>query len=361
MMIRKLLRPGLLVLLAVSTAAAQQSGAGSGNSDPMDRPTEAGFRFTPGMARIFASAWTGHLTGQLGLDKSKADEATEKVARRFMQMMHQIDGPGQELIERFMEEQMSAAARGEQSFVPRGFGKEFGERVVPLVPAIRDMARGTVQDIRPMLPLKQQLKLAGEMMAFNKALDAFEERMRAWADGRADTTRNPFEDPDQEIKLDEQGQSPDLKRARQQAQIAIDREPTAAWEKYVKDAKTFYGFDESQSATADSVLRECLERADRIRSDQQWRAKSHRNRVWQSMMFRLPDGWNHPLRLLLDQEQTDLNSGFRAIENDLKTRIDRIPTPSQRRAAEERMESLLSEKGFDLKPADAAAPEGGAQ
>ena len=96
MMIRKRLRPGLLVLIVVSTAAAQQPGAGPGTGDPMDRPTEAGFRFTPGMARIFASAWTGHLTGQLGLDKSKADDATEKIARRFMQMMHQIDGPGQE-------------------------------------------------------------------------------------------------------------------------------------------------------------------------------------------------------------------------------------------------------------------------
>jgi hypothetical protein len=359
-MIRHCLRSGLLVLLAVSSAAAQPR-APQGNDDSLNRPTEAGFRFTPGMARVFAGAWTGHLTGHLGLDPSKSDEATEKIARRFMQMMHQMDGPAQELVERFMEEQMSAAARGEQSFIPRGFGQEFGERVVPLVPAIREMARGAVQDIRPMLPLKQQLKLAGEMMAFNKGLDAFEERMRQWADGRADMTRNPFEDPNQEVKLDEQGQSSDLKRARDQAQVNLDREPTASWEKYVKDAKAFYGFDDSQSATADSVLRECLERADRIRSDQPWRARSYRNRVWQSMMFRLPNGWNHPLRPLLEQERTDLNSGFKAIEDDLKARIDRIPTPSQRRAVEQKMESLLAEKGFDMKPEVGTAPEGGGE
>ncbi|NLE58667.1 MAG: hypothetical protein GX616_09925 [Planctomycetes bacterium] len=359
-MIRHCLRPGLLVLFSVSTAAAQTR-APQGNNDSMDRPTEAGFRITPGMARMFAGAWTGRLTAHLGLDQSKADEATEKAARRFMQMVHQMDGPGQELVERFMEEQLSAAARGEHSFVPRGFGKEFGERVVPLVPAIREMARGTVQDIRPMLPLKQQFKLAGEMMAFNKGLDAFEERMRQWASGQADTTRNPFEDENREVKLDELGQSSDLKRAREQAQNTLDKEATALWERYVKDAKAFYGFDESQSATVDSVLRECLERAERLRTDEQWRGKYYRNRVWQRMLFRLPDGWNHPLMSLLAEEQADLIAGFKVIEEDLKTRIDRIPTPSQRRTAEQRIESLLADKGFEMRTTVGTAPEGGAE
>ncbi len=360
-MIRRCLQAGLVLALVVS-ASAQPAAPAPAGGDPMARPTQAGFRITPEMARVFARAYAQHLTGQLGLDKDKADEATEKIARRVMQMMHQIDGPGQELIERIMEETFSAAARGEHSAMPPGFGKEFAERLLPLMPAIREMARGALQDIRPMLPLKQQLKLAGEAMAFNKGLDAFEERMRQWASGQADTTQNPFEDANQEVKLDEQGQSSDLKRAREQARSAMDREPNQGWEKYVKDAKEFYGFDASQSATADSILRECLERADRVRTDQQWQAQYYRNRLWQQMVFRLPNGWNHPLRPLLEQEHRDLNAGFKLIEEDLKARIDRIPTPTQRRAVEEKIEALLAEKGIELTPSTSVASEaGGAQ
>ncbi len=360
-MIRQCFQAGLLLAFVVSTAAAQPAAAPAGRDDPMARPTEQGFRLTPGLARLMARQYTEHLTSAFELDKSKADEASEKVARRIMQMFHEVDGPGQELIERFMEEQMSAAARGEHSFVPRGFGKEFADRVLPLVPAIRDLTRGTVQDVRPMLPLKQQLKLAGEMMAFNTGIDAFEERMREWSNGQVPANEDPFDRGNREIKLDEQGQSSALKRAREQANNATAKGFADEWEQYVKDAKSFYAFDASQSATADSVLRECLERADQIRADELWRTKYYRNRLWQQMIFQMPGGWNNPLRPLLEQEKDDLNAGMEAIGEDLKVRIDRIPTTAQRRGAEQRMESLLAEKGIDLNAPPTTAPAGGVQ
>jgi hypothetical protein len=360
-MIRQCFLAGLLAALAVSTVTAQPAAAPANKDDPMARPTEQGFRLTPGLARLMARQYTGHLTGSFELDKSKADEASEKVARRIMQMFHQVDGPAQELIERFMEEQISASARGEHSFVPRGFGKEFAERVLPLVPAIRDLARGTVQDVRPMLPLKQQLKLAGEMMAFNTGMDAFEERMREWSNGQVSANEDPFDSRNNEIKLDEQGQSSALKRAREQATKAIGKDITDGWEQYVKDAKSFYGFDTSQSATADSILRECIERADQIRANEEWRTKYYRNRVWQQMISQIPGGWNNPFRPLLEQEKSDLSAGMESIGDDLKARIDRIPTTAQRRNAEQRMESLLAEKGLDLKASLTTTQPGGAQ
>lgn len=360
-MIRKRLGFGLLIAMAALPAPGQPAEPAARDADPMARPTEAGFRFTPGLARLLARAYTGHLTSSFELDKAKADEATEKIARRMMQMFHQVDGPGQELLERFMEEQFAAQANGERAFVPRGFTKEFADRVLPLLPAIREMARGSVQDIRPMLPLKQQLKLAGEMMAFNTGLDAFEERMRQWSEGNVTANEDPFNDRDRELKLDEQGQSRPLKRAREQANNALAKDVTDDWETYVKEAKVFYGFDASQSATADSILRECLDRADQIRSNEQWRAKYYRNRLWRQMIFQFPEGWNNPLRTLLEQEQKDLIAGLEAVGEDLKTRIDRIPTTVQRRDAQQRIESLLAEKGMDLDAAPATTQSGGAQ
>jgi hypothetical protein len=346
LMTHHLLLAATAMLLLVSTALAQ-SRVGPASRDPMSYPTEAGFRFTPGIARLFARQFAEHgLINHYNMDKSKTDEVTEKVARRLMQMFHQTDGPGQELFERYMEEQLNAQARGEQGFVPKAFSKEFADRVRPLLPAIRELGKGVAQDIRPMLPLKQQLKMAGEMMAFNAGLDAFDQMMEQWSNGQADNTADPFNDSDKEVKLDEQGQSEALKRARQRAQTEVDKGMKDDWTRYVKDAKEFYGFDVPQKATADSILRECLERADAIASDSSWQARYYRDRLWQNMITRLPNGWNHPLRRLIEQDQEDLKTQFKVIEEELKNRIDRIPTEAQRRAADQRVQSFLAGKGF---------------
>lgn len=363
-MIRKCLRAGLFLAISSATAWAQGPPPPTVTGDPVARPTEAGFRFTPGLARMMARQYTSHLTARFDLDKTKADEATEKVARRLMQMFHQLDGPGQELLERFMEEQLSANADGERAFVPRKFTKEFADRVLPMMPAIRDLARGTVQDVRPMLPLKQQLKLAGEMMAFNTGIDAFEAQMQEWSAGKAANNADPFSRADREVTLDELGQSQALKRARERAQSAATRAFADEWQQYVKDAKSFYGFDESQSATADSILRECLDRAEQIQGQEPWRSRYYRNRIWSTMIFQIPAGWNNPLRPLLDEEQDELTAGLKALGNDLKTRIDRIPTTAQRRSADQKIESLLAEKGLEMPSTRSPAqtqPAGGAQ
>jgi hypothetical protein len=347
--------PAAMAILLAALPVLAQPAQAPDPQDPMSHPTEYGFRLTPGMARLFARQFAEHgLINHYEMDKSKTDEVTEKVARRLMQMFHQIDGPGQELIERFMEEQLNAQARGERGFVAKAFSKEFADRVRPLLPSIRELGKGVAQDIRPMLPLKQQLKMAGEMAGFNAGIDAFDQMMEQWSNGQADNTGDPFNSPDKEVKLDEQGQSDALKRARQQAQADIDKGMKDEWERYVKDAKEFYGFDAPQKATADSILRECLERANAIASDSSWQARYYRDRLWQNMIMRLPNGWNHPLRRLMEQDQEDLKTQFKAIEEELKNRIDRIPTETQRRAADQRVQSLLAEKGFQDQPTGGA-------
>ena len=54
----------------------------------------------------------------------------------------------------------------------------------------------------------------------------------------------------------------------------------------------------------------------------------------------------HPLGTILGDEYEVLVESKRTLESEFKRQIDTIPTEAQRRAAAERIEALLVEKGF---------------
>ena len=149
-------------------------------------------------------------------------EAVEKIARRLMQAAHRIEEPGCEFIERFIEEQLAHSGNdGDGGFIPPSFGKEFSERALPLIPEVHELARGIVQDVRPMLPIQKQLQMAGEMMAFKTFMNGFEDTMKKWASGEVTEYEDPFRQQ-QTKKRNENGETPSLEGARRQAQAARD-------------------------------------------------------------------------------------------------------------------------------------------
>ncbi|UCD27842.1 MAG: hypothetical protein JSV03_12150 [Planctomycetota bacterium] len=356
-MFRQLLGCTILIAVLVWPASAQENGQSADDEDLMSRPTQYGIRFTPGLARAMARQFTKHsLVRHYKMDKEKSDQANELVARRMMQLAHTIDGPAQELIERFAEEQFDyQKGDGGGGFMPPTFGKEFAERLMPMLPEVRNLIRGTVQDVRPLLPIKQQLKMAGELMAVNTAFDAFEETMKQWASGEVTKYGDPFHQ-NRKIERDESGQSKHLKWAKKNAEDVMTRGKTAEWEKYVKEAKELYQLDDLQSSSADSILRECVERANNTARDEIWRNRIYLNTLWKNMVWRLPDGWNNPLRTLIEDDHEKLMEPIEVIGNELKTKIDKIPTEAQLEAAEDRIATLLEEKGFDSTP-QAPPPE----
>ncbi|MHC4443164.1 MAG: hypothetical protein ACYTF1_08015 [Planctomycetota bacterium] len=340
---------GCLILLAVLVlpVSAQDAQQANQNDDIMSRPTKYGIRFTPGLARMMAQQFTKHsLVKHYKMDKEKSDQADEMVARRLMETAHAIDGPSQELIERFIEEQLAYQQKGGGGgFMPPTFGKEFADRLLPILPEIRNLIRNTAHDVRPMLAMKQQFKMAGELMAINTAFDAFEGTIKQWASGEVTKYSDPFHQS-RKVEKDSEGVSQNLKNARKNAQSALDKGKSSAWAKYVKQAKEFYQLDDSQAASADSILREYLERAKNPTADEDWSTRFYRNHLWQYMILNLPNHWNHPLRALIDDEYAELAEPLEILDGELKSKIDSIPTKTQRQEAEERMETLLAEKGF---------------
>jgi hypothetical protein len=344
-------------------AWAQNAGPGAPADDPMARPSEYGIRFTPEMARGIAKEITrGLFVRRYELDESKADQATELMARRFMEFAHQNEEACQDTIEFAIGEMTNQIAdRHGQNMpgLPKSVAQGVGTRLLPIMPAIREMINGTMQDVRPMLSLKQQLRFTGEMTAANIALDAFEKNMRKWSSGEVEPEGNPFRDPDREPRKDENGESQALRSARLWAENESNRAPGSAWEQYVEEAKKYYELDPSQAASVDSLLRDYQERARVAVGDQeQWRARLYRNRFLWNMSIQLPGRWQaNPVRILLENEYVKMQEPLEALGDELKQRIDEVPTQAQRAAAEHRMRNLFAEKGLQIEEAAAATTE----
>lgn len=334
--------------LALSSLAIGQNAPQADDSDAGDY----GVRFTPGMARSLAGIYTRQmLKNRYELPEEKIAEAQELVARRFMQLAHKIDQPGRELLERFVEEQLTynAEHRGGGGFMPPTFGKEFADRVLPILPEVRDMVRGVSQDVRPMLPMKQQLKMAGDMMAFKTATDGFEETMKKWSSGEITEYKDPFNPRREERKKkDEQGQTERLKGARSSAQNEADKSRAKRWEGYIEKFKELYELDTAQTSTAESILREYTEREQRLIAEPGWRDRIYRGQLWTNMQWEIENAWNHPAKWLIEDNLATAREPLEDLDEQFKARLESIPTSSQRRAAEQRVEALLKEKGLQL-------------
>jgi hypothetical protein len=304
------------------------------------------------MARVIARQFTRRkLVKRYQLDQSKVDEVAETVARRIMEAAHASGEQGQDLIEFAAAEvfEMAGSHKEHRGGIPRNLAMGFAKRMPPLMPIIRDLSRNVGQDIRPMLPIKQQLKLGADLLATNATLDALDENMKLWAQGDFDGFHDPFKSPDAQLQKNEQGESKQLERAKQWTKSVINKNKKSKWEKYVQEAKQFYKLDDSQSATADSILREMIKRADNINSDDIRREHRYRMLLWSRMIDRHMRSANQSSLISnIVSGFSQSNDPIMALEKELKRRIDSIPTQVQRTEAEQRIEAALMEMGYGL-------------
>lgn len=356
--------------LATGVLLAQRDGgkltrASGGDAEDMSGvEDQAGFRMTPELARAFVRFPARGIARRYEIDESRQEEVQEMFARHLMEMFHRLDTPeSQAAAERLVANFMEMASQGGGRFQPtKEQGRQFAKDLLPLMPAYREMVRAAGQELRPMMSPKQQLKLAGELATFNMAIDGFENTLEQWAEGDVTSFRQLFRssDPNRSNKppLDENGMSNAYKDASEHAG-KLDLLPGAFkwWDVYVEEAKALYGFDASQQATADSILREAKSRSEALAAGQAYASRLYSYGLWDRLLRHVgPEyaGDNHPLRYLLQQEDEALRDELGEIGNEMKKRILTIPRSDQRRSAERRLSDKLAELGFD------AATEGNA-
>ncbi len=354
-------RVSFWAVLALSVVAVAQT------PEPTQRPSEYALRLTPDIARGMAREFVrDEFVRRFQMDRSHEAEAIELVARRMMAAAHAIDtDEGQATAERLLTTVMGAVenaeSRGRHSptFTPEQ-SKSFANDVQKFMPAVRTLVRDVAQDVRPMLPMAQQLRFAGELMVVQTLMDGFESTMQRWSAGGAADEENPFEPDAQQLELGPDGASDRLRDARK---YAAGQDPCALrmaeWEEYLSDARAYYGLDDTQMATAQSILREVTARAEAITQNGQLAKQWHGYMLWEHLCGSLGAayrGYDHPLRYLMARGEKPQRQAVDALDDEFKSRIERIPRDEQRRAADQSMEAQLVKAGLE----PAAEPQEGA-
>jgi hypothetical protein len=324
----------------------------------IDEPSEYGIRFTPEMARGIAREFVrNEVIRRYEVDSDREDEIAELVARRMMEALHEIDTPQtQAAVERLTGNFFRMAIESQRMgmgrlHTPPEVGKALARDVLPLMPNIHELVRKVGKDIRPMLPLKQQLRLAADLMTVKTAMDGFETTMQRWSRGEVNPGEDPFGGNDhQEPDLGPEGVSEHLKQARE-ASLQGDRLGAFehSWERYVLSAGEFYGFDESQMATARSVVRETVARAKVVLEKTEFKVENESLHLWNRLLESLGREYQGdvPVRFMLIRRVLEVNEPLTKLNDEMRQRVDRIAREEQRRAAEERMRLQLMELGFE--------------
>ncbi|MBN1490052.1 MAG: hypothetical protein JXA69_09055 [Phycisphaerae bacterium] len=338
----------MILVLAAGVAPVR-----SAADEPASAADTIGLRFTPEIARGMARLITKEMfVNRYDMAPERVDDVADRVAHRLMAFAHEHQDQAQEFAE-FIGGEMLAYFNAPdrkpgRAGIPRSLGTGFGKRMLPIMPSVRKLIAGVREDAQPLLPPKQQVRLMGDMMALGAAMDVFESHMKRWSKGDVDPYANPFQPDISDSEPGQTGESPALERAKGQAQWSVADSKQVSWKQYVTHAKELYALDEAQAATADSILAEAISRAEQIKTAPTWYESIYRIAVWSHLWRYMGLSYDHPAHAhlvdVLDEQQIVLDE----IGEELRVRVDEIPTDAQREAAEQRIRAAMAGTGYDV-------------
>lgn len=319
----------------------------------MEKPTALGIRFTPAMARAISLQVTRGMEPRYELEDDQVGEIRTIFQKHLMKLAHENAESGRDLIEMMLETMIENDGR-----FPRETAIRFAKKMKPLIPALNEFFAQTAAEIGRTMTIKQRLKLTKDMAGMTAGMVVFENRMKRWEEGKVGNNANPFFDPADEDPAQAQpepedpNEHPDHRRARREVERSWEWEVNRSrgWKRYVDQAIEYYGLDEAQSAAARAILKDCQERAKAIRTPD-WRSRLKENRIAKRLSWRLGSKYGQgPWMYQLDQEYEKLMKPLKDLGEELKRRIERLPTTSQRQAARDAARKVFGERGVKLEP-----------
>lgn len=313
--------------------------------------TEIGIRFTPEIAKAIGGKMSDGMKTRYELDEKQQAAVQDVIAHQLMKLANNNAENGRDMIELMMAEMI----RNDGRFTKEA-GMEFAKLSKDLIPALQKFCTDTSGEVGKKLNMKQRLKLTTDMAAASAGLVIFENRMKRWEEGKLGDFANPFFDPaDNNPELAtsqpvDPKEKPEVRQARQRVERSLDWEigVDRDWETYVNEAIEFYKFDESQSASARSILKECQQRATKIKTPQ-WRQSLKENRIARQLSWRMDSRLaNGPWMYQSEQTFKQLLQPLNDIGDELKKRIEGLPTSQQRAVAQDEVRRKFEENGMKL-------------
>lgn len=271
---------------------------------------------TAEMVDDLLSRWTQRMAATYELDAAQVRQVRDQVRTRWSGYLRERRAALQPLISEYLE------ARLRPEPPEAAAVRNWSERALPEFDRFFAQLRAMQQDVRPSLHPPQRFRFDIDNIKLNTAVAGFEATLRTWS--RATTTPNewwssPSEEPAGRPGVQDE---PPMRSASSAAKTRIDEE-LVRWERYAERFRIRYPLDEGQAAAAESVLRECRQRA-----------QEHRDR-FRARLEQLEKGVSTSTEPTPEQraEAQALYGPVDALFVELSVRLEQIPTQAQRDAA----------------------------
>lgn len=327
--------------------------------DPPDvemKPTELGLRFTPAMARGIAKQMARGMKSQYELSDEQVDRAQDVLTRNLMKLAHDGQKQGQQSFELFMENMIA-----NDGTFSKADGEKWAKLTRPLVGDLKKFITTSASQIGKDLTMAQRLKLTRDLAGVSAGFVMFDDRLKKWEKGELEDGSSPFFETNSRAnerrnKRSSPNDPPEKREVRQARQMADNQlrwqtNVESRWTDYVEAAIDYYHFSESQAKAARTILKESLDRAKQIKTDD-WEERMHRNRTAANMSNRLgKSGRQGPWMWHLDREHEEMLKPLQDLGRELRERIDELAETAQKDKAVSETREKLSKQGLEVPPA----------
>lgn len=278
------------------------------------------------------SRWAEQAAYEYDLDDEQREKTRKAVVERWTKFLDENRDEIQPLANEFIEMRMELAPPDKQKVM------EWASRARPIFEASRKQIEDGSTEFREILRTDQRLKFEIDAMQMKLGMGLASQKFIQWEKGEfePDDFWEPYgaeRDARRDERRERRKEREELEAQRQAKRKAIDdslRDPVDlemdAWERYVADFIVAYGLDAGQKTTVLSCLTELRDRALAHR-------ERHREEIAR-LEERIAD--NSGSEQELADIKTQLEKLYGPIDEmfqELKTRLDQVPTGQQRSAA----------------------------
>jgi hypothetical protein len=273
--------------------------------------------------------WAEDLGTQFQLSEEQRKQVGEDVVQRWTRFLKENRGDLQPLLNEFVEMRMELRPP------PKERVRDWSKKAVPVFEKVRRQLDEGAADFRKVLQPGQEIKFEAENLKFRAGLLFAERRLKQWQSG--DFDENDFWEPTRaerrkrRVAREERAEANADARPQPAPKEDPITEEVKAWEAYVQEFVKQYHLDESQKTTALSCLTELKDRAMSHRDLRRDDIAKLEERIGTHSGT---DSELADLRIRL----TELYGPVDEMFQELKRRLEAIPTDAQRETAEKKKE-----------------------
>lgn len=263
-------------------------------------------------------AYIGQISRHYNLNKEQEEYTRKLLGQRVKGFLQEHERDARALMAEYMEYQISQELPDPKS------AQEFARKASPLLQQIRKEIFDGNMRWREILNDEQRLQHDQDLRQMTTFFDTLEQGLDRWKDGRVQPSDLP---------------------GRVARPANVGQKPEDAWDYWVRNFIQSYKLDEGQQQTAMSILRELKDEATRYRESNKARfaeleaaQKAIRERTPKTDPEGLAQYQSETTRI--SKQHGDLERPIIALFEQLRTRVEAIPTVDQRRARQAQVDRL---------------------